>query len=335
MLRLDVKKEKYLKHIVENFIKTGESIGSLNFKQSYGIKKSSSYLRNIMNQLEKEGFLEKSHCSSGRIPTLRGFQYYAEFLSFDENKILANKLNDLFARRRVGIENTIIEAVKLISESVGTTLIATTNNLTERLMSINLTPISQNEAIIVVVCSGGSVENKKITFSSQILQRDVKIAIRLFQERLINTLLVEIPAKLMFLKQELEKQIKYSDELLHHFMEKIFNFQIQNKSNVFNKNSLILDKEISRTRLVELLNIIEKKSIWEMLDEKTTSDDETLKISIESSETSFISKKFEKSLALNEISMIGSTKKINYSAARTGIKLLEDFLITRKEINKE
>lgn len=224
MLKLDVKKEKYLKQIVENFIKTGESIGSHNLKENYGIEKSSSHLRSVMNQLEKQGFLEKSHCSSGRIPTLLGFQYYAEFLSFDENEFLAKKLKDLFARRRINIENTISEAVKLISDSVGTTLIATTNSLSERLISINLTPISGNEAIIVVVSSSGNVENKRISFSTQISFRDVKIAIRLFQERLINTLFVEIPAKLMFLKQELEKQIKHSDELLHHFMDKIFNF---------------------------------------------------------------------------------------------------------------
>ncbi|MXR13714.1 heat-inducible transcriptional repressor HrcA [Mycoplasma flocculare] len=335
MPRLDSKKEKYLKQIVENFIKTGESIGSLNLKENYGIKKSPSYLRAIMNQLEKEGFLEKSHSSSGRIPTLQGFQYYAEFLSFDENEHLANKLKDLFARRRVSIEKTIFEAVKLISESVGTTLIATTSNENERLMSINLTQISQNEGIIVVVSSSGSVEDKKITFSDQIPQHDVKIAIRLFQERLINTPFVEISTKLLILKQELEKQIKHSDELLHHFVEKIFNFQIQNKSNIYNKNSLILDKEISRAKLIDLLSIIEKKSIWEMLDERTTNEDETLKISIKSPEASFISKKFEKSLTIKEISMIGSTKKINYSAARTGIKLLEDFLSNKNKIRKD
>ncbi|AAV27353.1 HrcA family transcriptional regulator [Mesomycoplasma hyopneumoniae] len=334
MPKLDSKKEKYLKQIVENFIKTGESIGSLNLKQSYGIKKSPSYLRAIMNQLEKEGFLEKSHSSSGRIPTLQGFQYYAEFLSFDENENLANKLKDLFARRRINIENTISEAVKLISESVGTTLIATTNNENERLMSINLTQISQNEGIIVVVSSSGNVENKKITFSEQIPRQDVKIAIRLFQERLINTPLLEISSKLAILKQELEKQIKHSDELLHHFMEKIFNFQVQNKSNIYNKNSLILDKEISRAKLVDLLYIIEKKSIWEMLEDRTTKDDDTLKISIKSPEVSFISKKFEKFLPIKEISMVGAAKKINYSAARTGIKLLEDFLSNKSKIRK-
>ncbi|WP_337898156.1 heat-inducible transcriptional repressor HrcA [Mesomycoplasma ovipneumoniae] len=335
MSRLDAKKEKYLKQIVENFIKTGESIGSNALKQNYSIKKSSSHLRMVMNQLEKEGYLEKPHISSGRIPTLRGFQYYAEFLSFDENEILANKLKDLFARRRVSIENTISEAFKLISESVGTTIITTTSNENDRLMSINLTQISQNEGIVVVVSSSGSVENKKITFSPSISLQDVKIAIRLFQQRLINTPLAEVSSKLIILKQELEKQIKHSDELLHHFIHKIFNFQIQNKSDVYNKNMLILDNEISRTRLVDLLNLIEKKSIWEMLDEKTTTEDETLKISIESPETSFISKKLEKSFAIKEISMIGSTKKINYSAARTGIKLLEDFLSNKNNNRKE
>lgn len=72
-----------------------------------------------------------------------------------------------------------------------------------------------------------------------------------------------------------------------------------------------------------------------MLDEKTTRNDETLKISIQSQETSIISKKFQESLAIKEISMVGSTKKINYSAARTGIRLLEDFLTTKNAVKKD
>lgn len=72
-----------------------------------------------------------------------------------------------------------------------------------------------------------------------------------------------------------------------------------------------------------------------MLDEKTARDDGTLKISIQSPETSIISKKFQKSLAIKEISLVGSTKKINYSAARTGIRLLENFLATKNVVKKD
>lgn len=71
-----------------------------------------------------------------------------------------------------------------------------------------------------------------------------------------------------------------------------------------------------------------------MLEDRTTKDDDTLKISIKSPEVSFISKKFEKFLPIKEISMVGAAKKINYSAARTGIKLLEDFLSNKSKIRK-
>ncbi|WP_129622016.1 heat-inducible transcriptional repressor HrcA [Mesomycoplasma conjunctivae] len=336
MKLLNPKKADYLKKIVENYIKNGEPVGSANLKQIYAINKSTSHLRSMMNELEQEGYLEKSHSSSGRIPTLLGFKYYAEYLSHDESRDLSQKLKDVFARRRVSIEQTINEAVKIISEVAGATLIATTNDSFEKLMSISLTIISESTGVVVLITSSGRVENKLINFNNFIKKEDVKIAIRLFQERLISLPIIEIATAIQILNPILEKQIKHSEDILKHFAENVFNFHIKPDSKIYNKNSLILDRDISRQKLVQLLEIIEKKSIWEILDENSQSEDETLKISIESKEASFISKQFPKSSNIKEISFVGSTQKINYSAAWTGIKLLENFLSKKeKENDKE
>lgn len=324
--RLDDKKANYLKQIVEHFIQTGQPVGSANLKENYKINKSSSHLRSMMNNLEKDGFLEKHHNSSGRVPTLQGFKYYAEFLSYDGNQELEKKLKDIFAKRRVNINDTINEAIKIISEVTGAALITKSNDIFEKLMSINLTIINDNSGVVVLITSNGSVENKIIYFDNSIKKEDVKIAIKLFQDRLIPLPLSQISEAIQILKPVLENQIKHSEDLLQHFIQNVFNFEIKPHSKVFNKNSLILNNDISRNKLVELLDIIEQKSIWEILDESTESEDETIKISIPSEETSFISKQFPQSSSIKEISLIGSTKKINYSATWTGLKLLEDFL---------
>lgn len=327
MHSIKVKTAQYLKYIIELYIKTGQPVGSKNLKKFYNLDHAPSSIRNAMLFLEKEGFLEKSHASSGRIPTLKGYEYYAKFLANDTNNDLQQKLEDIFAKRRTSIDETVSEAVKIISDIANITLVTTTNNTNEKLMSIHLTIISDSSGVVVLVTSSGKVENKVIHFNETISKNDVQIAIRIFKERLLGISISQIATTLQILSPILSQEIKNTDGLLKHFVENIFNFQMQHTSQIYNKNSLILNKDISRQKLIDILEIIEKNSIWEFLEKLHPEDkQETLKINIESQETSFILKKFPQSSNLKELSIVGSTKKMNYSAILTGIKLLEDFL---------
>ena len=72
-----------LKLIVEHFIKTAQPVGSQTLLDEYKLNYSSATIRNEMNTLEKEGFLEKTHTSSGRVPSKKGYEYYVEHLRED------------------------------------------------------------------------------------------------------------------------------------------------------------------------------------------------------------------------------------------------------------
>ena len=74
------RKEYILKLIVEHFIKTAQPVASKTLIEIYGLTFSSATIRNEMQALEEEGFLEKTHTSSGRIPSTQGYKYYVENL---------------------------------------------------------------------------------------------------------------------------------------------------------------------------------------------------------------------------------------------------------------
>ena len=68
--------------IVEMFTRTHEPVGSKALQES--IDSSSATIRNDMAKLEKMGYLEKAHTSSGRMPSRAGFQYFvANSLNLD------------------------------------------------------------------------------------------------------------------------------------------------------------------------------------------------------------------------------------------------------------
>ena len=70
------RKDYILKLIVQHFIKTAQPVGSKTLIEEYDLQYSSATIRAEMNALEQEGLLEKTHTSSGRVPSSQGYQYY-------------------------------------------------------------------------------------------------------------------------------------------------------------------------------------------------------------------------------------------------------------------
>ena len=181
------KQNNYLKMIVESFIKYGLPIGSENLIKQNSLKVSSATIRNAMSSLEKEGYIEKHHSSGGRVPSIKGIKYYADNLTSSPDKMIELKLKDIFSKRRISIDETLNQASNAISELAGLTFITSNTNDSELLKSITLTEIDNNQSIIVLITSTGRIENKIFSLSENIKYNDLKIAIRLIQERLIDT----------------------------------------------------------------------------------------------------------------------------------------------------
>ena len=74
------RRDLILKYIVEYFIKTAAPVGSNTLIEQYDLPYSSATIRNEMMELEEEGFIEKTHTSSGRVPSTKGYRYYIEHL---------------------------------------------------------------------------------------------------------------------------------------------------------------------------------------------------------------------------------------------------------------
>ena len=77
---LDERKKQILKAIVVEYIDTIEPVSSNTLINKYGLDCSSATVRNEMAELEKKGYLEKTHTSSGRIPSTKGYQFYVDNL---------------------------------------------------------------------------------------------------------------------------------------------------------------------------------------------------------------------------------------------------------------
>ena len=67
-LVIDDRKLQILRAIIQDYISTGEPVGSRTIAKKYNLGVSSATIRNEMADLEDMGFLEQPHTSAGRIP---------------------------------------------------------------------------------------------------------------------------------------------------------------------------------------------------------------------------------------------------------------------------
>ena len=123
---LDNRKKRILQAIIEEYIETAEPVSSKNLVDELDC--SSATIRNEMAELEHIGFLEKTHTSSGRIPSQKGYRYYVDQLVRDDNltrqeieiikERLETKVNGLEDLARIAT-NTLSEITHYTTVAVG------------------------------------------------------------------------------------------------------------------------------------------------------------------------------------------------------------------------
>jgi len=92
MIKLSERQTQIIKAIVEEYIKTGEPVGSGTVEKKYNLGVSPATIRNEMVDLLKKGLLKQPYSSSGRIPTTQALKFYIQRLMEEEELGVAEEV---------------------------------------------------------------------------------------------------------------------------------------------------------------------------------------------------------------------------------------------------
>ena len=90
---LTERQDKLLDFLIREYISTAEPISSKALQKVADLDVCGATIRNDLQELTKEGYIDQPHTSAGRIPTRKAYQYFA-------NKIASERSEE----RRVGKE---------------------------------------------------------------------------------------------------------------------------------------------------------------------------------------------------------------------------------------
>ena len=78
---LEPRSEAILRAIIEEYVATAQPVGSQALVTKYRLGVSPATVRNVMAELEAEGYLDHPHTSAGRLPTDKGYRLYVESIT--------------------------------------------------------------------------------------------------------------------------------------------------------------------------------------------------------------------------------------------------------------
>lgn len=235
-----------LKLIVEEYIKSAKPVGSKSICEMMNC--SSATIRNEMSELEETGFLEKTHTSSGRIPSESGYRYYVDSIMKPSELTGEDmlKLQTIFKNNSLALSDTIKLSMQLVADITNYTTItlgsASKENLVTRVM---VEQLDDTNMIAIVITDKGHVEHKNIKFESIVNKNDIKKTVELINKLIVGTPIDEVSEKLEYEVKPIINQVVKQHEILYNAFYNAFQDFKEEEVRITNASNMLKQPDFS------------------------------------------------------------------------------------------
>lgn len=326
---LEERKKKVLKAIVEQYINTAEPVSSNAIVKNYDLNYSSATIRNEMSDLEKIGLLEKTHISSGRVPSQKGYRYYVDELLKDDNisveeiKYISDKLetkvNEIEDLTKI-TANTISEVTHYTTVSIGP---KANKQIIQNIKFVLLAP---RMMLAVILTDAGLVKETIIKFDEDINEKQVETMNYMFNNKLNGQPIEKIDRPL---EEYLYDEMIYSVKVIKPVIEQIKKVLEDDQLYLEGANKSFDLPEFNSLEVAKnFINILDKKDLVEDVLESGLAEDINVYIGEESQKDElkdFSIVTFKHKVGNKDLGTIGiiGPKRMDYSKVISVMKYID------------
>ncbi len=218
---LDNRKKRILQAVIDEYINTAEPVSSSALVQKYNLDYSSATVRNELAELEKNGYLDKTHTSSGRVPSEKGYRFYVDELikdddvSLEEIKYIQSKLSEKV--------NEIEELTKITTSTLSeithypTVAIGPKTDM-QIIEELKFVLLGSRMLMVVIVTDSGLVKETIIKYDNDVTQNQVDTLNNLFNTKLKGKPLSKIDKPM---EEYIFSEISYSIDVIKPIIDQI------------------------------------------------------------------------------------------------------------------
>jgi len=254
------RKEKILNWVVYNYVISGKPVSSELICDEGNFNLSSATIRNILKELEEEGYLNQIHTSGGRVPSDKGYRSYVDYIINMQK--LAEKQRDSieieYERKMEQLDYFLKHTSRLLADlSKKTGFALFSDIMSENLKRIDIIKVSRKNYLFIIVTNSGIMRHHTFISDKEIDKSYLKSFVSKFNRRFKDFEISQIENVLL-------KEFKTSENEI--YLSKL----VADILNVLRKeeDSIYLDGISRIYENIEEANIEEIKNIAKLLEEK-------------------------------------------------------------------
>jgi heat-inducible transcriptional repressor len=198
-----------LKALVERHIRDGQPVASATLAREAGLPVSAATIRNVMSDLEEQGFLHSPHTSAGRVPTAQGYRLFVDSLlqvqplEDEAVSVLRAQLNpDKSAAELVHSASSLLSS---ITAQAG--LVTVPRQKAHQLRQVEFLPLSGDRVLVILVINEREVQNRIIHVQRPFTEEQLREAAAMINQRFAGHPLDQVQEHLLAEMREARSQI--------------------------------------------------------------------------------------------------------------------------------
>ena len=198
-----------LKTLVERHIRDGQPVGSSTLLAEAGLPVSAATIRNVMSDLEEQGYLHSPHTSAGRVPTAAGYRLFVDSL------LQVRPLDDeAISRMRAELNpdkssTELLQSASALLSSVTAQagLVTVPRQEANQLRQVEFLPLSGDRVLVILVTNEREVQNRIIHTQRPFTEAQLREAAAMVNQRFAGRPLHRVKEQILLEMQEARSQI--------------------------------------------------------------------------------------------------------------------------------
>jgi heat-inducible transcriptional repressor len=190
---------KVLNHIIQNYVSTGQPVGSTALARAPDLQVSSATVRNVMSDLEELGLIQSPHTSSGRIPTPAGYRTFinqllhTQPLNRDQSSEIKQALQQYDDPKKL-----LTNASQLLSRLTSFAgVVSMPDSEFSHFKQIEFLKLKKRRVLAILVTEDGMVENKVLNLDQDYSEAELVRASNYFNDAYARRSMFEVRQDLL------------------------------------------------------------------------------------------------------------------------------------------
>lgn len=165
-----------LKAVVEEYVKSGQPVGSSAIVRRSALGISPATVRNELVLLEQNGYVTQPHTSAGRTPSDLGYRFYVDHLMSAPNLVSGEEqlIRKYLKAHGREVRDAVRATARLLADVTSyLVLVMTPDPGAGRLQKVHLLPVTGSHVLLIVLCDNGMLQHKLIDLPEPLPRADL------------------------------------------------------------------------------------------------------------------------------------------------------------------